>query len=107
MPTIIAMQDIRTSLAAISRRVATGESFIVVRNSRPAFRIEPVEQNPPFPATRFEDVAGSLHDRGPPKAGKDIRKNGPRRVAPLHPGAWDVRRDFDDPLTEEFLTSRS
>ena len=24
------------------------------------------------------------------------------RIAPLHPGAWDVSADFDDPLPEEF-----
>jgi antitoxin (DNA-binding transcriptional repressor) of toxin-antitoxin stability system len=26
-----------------------------------------------------------------------------RRVTPLHPGAWSVRDDFDEPLTEDFL----
>jgi antitoxin (DNA-binding transcriptional repressor) of toxin-antitoxin stability system len=26
-----------------------------------------------------------------------------QRTAPLHPGAWEVREDFDEPLTEEFL----
>jgi hypothetical protein len=41
MPTIISMQDVRMSLAAIAKRAGTGESFVVVRNSRPAFRIEP------------------------------------------------------------------
>lgn len=30
-----------------------------------------------------------------------------QRVAPLHPGAWDVREDFDAPLTEEFLLGQA
>jgi antitoxin (DNA-binding transcriptional repressor) of toxin-antitoxin stability system len=30
-----------------------------------------------------------------------------QRVAPLHPGAWDVREDFDEPLTEEFLLGQA
>jgi antitoxin (DNA-binding transcriptional repressor) of toxin-antitoxin stability system len=42
MDTLIAMQDIRNSLAAIADRAENGESFIVVRNSRPAFRISPL-----------------------------------------------------------------
>jgi len=43
MTNIIAMQDIRTSLAEIADRVSRGECFIVVRNSRPAFQIVPLE----------------------------------------------------------------
>ncbi len=42
MDTLIAMQDIRNRLAAIADRAESGESFIVVRNSRPAFRISPL-----------------------------------------------------------------
>ncbi|MEK7676606.1 MAG: toxin-antitoxin (TA) system antitoxin [Verrucomicrobiota bacterium] len=30
-----------------------------------------------------------------------------QRVAPLHPGAWEVREDFDEPLTEEFLLGQA
>lgn len=41
MDTIIAMRDIRSSLSAIADRAEKGESFIVIRNSRPVFRIEP------------------------------------------------------------------
>lgn len=44
METLIAMQDIRTRLASIADRVEHGERFIVIRNSRPVFRIEPVQQ---------------------------------------------------------------
>ncbi len=42
MDTLIAMQDIRNSLASIADRAEGGESFIVVRNSHPAFRIAPL-----------------------------------------------------------------
>jgi prevent-host-death family protein len=42
MDTLIAMQDIRNRLASIADRAESGESFIVVRNSRPAFRIAPL-----------------------------------------------------------------
>ena len=45
MSTIIAMQDIRTSIAAIARRAEKGEEFIVVRNSRPSFRIVPLDRD--------------------------------------------------------------
>ncbi|NQU39891.1 MAG: hypothetical protein HQ523_08070 [Lentisphaerae bacterium] len=41
--TIISVQDIRTSLAGIAQRAEDGESFLVIRNSKPAFRIVPVE----------------------------------------------------------------
>jgi antitoxin (DNA-binding transcriptional repressor) of toxin-antitoxin stability system len=37
-----------------------------------------------------------------PLSGKPLQ-----RVAPLHPGAWEVRADFDEPLTEEFLLGRA
>ncbi|HBA82871.1 MAG TPA: hypothetical protein DCZ95_02140 [Verrucomicrobia bacterium] len=43
MTKIIAMQDIRTSLAAIADEVEKGTRFIVVRNSKPAFQLTPVE----------------------------------------------------------------
>ena len=42
--TIIAMQDIRESLASIADRVEKGESFVVVRNSKPVFRILPMHE---------------------------------------------------------------
>jgi antitoxin (DNA-binding transcriptional repressor) of toxin-antitoxin stability system len=41
-PTIVSMKDIRLSLAAIARRVEAGERFIVVRDSKPIFQIEPL-----------------------------------------------------------------
>ena len=42
IPTIVSMKDIRLSLAAIARRVEAGERFIVVRDSKPVFQIEPL-----------------------------------------------------------------
>lgn len=44
MDTIISVQDIRTQLGNISKRAETGESFTVIRNSKPAFRIVPVKK---------------------------------------------------------------
>jgi antitoxin (DNA-binding transcriptional repressor) of toxin-antitoxin stability system len=45
-----------------------------------------------------------LTKRGQPVAQVLPMPEKPRqRVAPLHPGAWDVREDFDEPLAEEFL----
>ena len=41
MDKIISMKDVRLSLAAIARRAEAGERFIVVRDSKPVFRIEP------------------------------------------------------------------
>ena len=41
-PTIISMKDIRLSIAMIARRAEAGERFIVVRDSRPVFQIEPL-----------------------------------------------------------------
>lgn len=60
MDTLIAMQDIRNRLASIADRAESGESFIVVRNSHPAFRIAPLSDvaairvRPPQPPTVSE-----------------------------------------------------
>ena len=32
-----------------------------------------------------------------------MRERTARRITPLHPGAWAVREDFDEPLSEDFL----
>lgn len=42
MDKIISMKDIRLTLAAIARRAEAGERFVVVRDSKPVFRIEPL-----------------------------------------------------------------
>ncbi len=41
MNTVIAMQNIRTSLASIAKRAEAGEQFLVVKNSKPSFYIIP------------------------------------------------------------------
>lgn len=41
MSKIISVQDIRESLATIANQAQAGETFVVVRNSRPVFRILP------------------------------------------------------------------
>ena len=43
MTKIIAVQDIRTSLAAIIKQAENGEHFVVVRNSKPVFQIVPLD----------------------------------------------------------------
>lgn len=44
MDAIISVQDIRTKLGAIAKRVESGETFTVIRNSKPAFRLVPIER---------------------------------------------------------------
>jgi len=61
MDTLIAMQDIRTGLASIADRAASGESFTVVRNSRPAFRITPLNQ--PASGTGFNTKLHEVRER--------------------------------------------
>jgi len=45
MSTVIAMQNIRTSLASIAKRAEAGERFLVVKNSKPSFYIIPANSN--------------------------------------------------------------
>lgn len=44
MSKIISVQDIRQSLATITNQAQAGETFVVVRNSKPVFRIVPPEE---------------------------------------------------------------
>jgi antitoxin (DNA-binding transcriptional repressor) of toxin-antitoxin stability system len=41
MSKIISVQDIRQSLAMIANQAQAGETFVVVRNSKPVFKIIP------------------------------------------------------------------
>jgi len=45
MSKIISMQDMRLSLASIANQVQAGETFIVVRSSKPVFKIVPPFEN--------------------------------------------------------------
>ena len=70
MATIISMQDIRASLSSIAKRAGTGESFVAVRNSRPAFRIEPLSEAhtpAPVPAVgrSVDSITARLDAPGP------------------------------------------
>ena len=49
MSKIISMQDMRTSLAAIADQAQAGEIFVVIRNSKPVFKIIPPgdQKDPP------------------------------------------------------------
>jgi antitoxin (DNA-binding transcriptional repressor) of toxin-antitoxin stability system len=58
MDAIISVQDIRTSLASIAKRAEAGETFMVIRNSKPAFMIAPVE-----PTTIVRETAGAYTTR--------------------------------------------
>ncbi len=43
---IIGIKQLHKNLEQISEAVAKGKSFLIVRNSRPIFKIEPVEKFP-------------------------------------------------------------
>ena len=68
--TIIAMQDIRESLASIADRVEKGETFVVVRNSKPVFRIMPMVEtayDQPKPVNKpmlLREIAGRFDAAG-------------------------------------------
>ena len=42
MDTVIAMKEVRSGLSGIADRVASGESFVVMQNAQPVFRIMPL-----------------------------------------------------------------
>jgi len=67
MSTLIAMQDIRQSLASIANRAQKGEDFVVVRNSRPVFRIVPVGHTDDKLGLSFEDITSRIDDSGAAK----------------------------------------
>lgn len=49
-PKIIALKDLRLHAQSYINAVTKGESFVVVKRSRPAFRMEPIED-------RWETIA--------------------------------------------------
>jgi antitoxin (DNA-binding transcriptional repressor) of toxin-antitoxin stability system len=67
METLIAMQDMRTELSAIADRATAGEMFIVLRNSRPAFRILPFSSTsadiPPTTVKSFSAIRKRLETK--------------------------------------------
>jgi prevent-host-death family protein len=42
-PSIVALKDLRLNAQRYINAVSKGESFVVVKRSRPAFRMEPIE----------------------------------------------------------------
>lgn len=43
-PEIVALKDFRLNTQTYIDKVAKGESFVVIKRSRPAFRMEPIEE---------------------------------------------------------------
>ncbi len=44
MSTLISIKEFRETLSNVADAVAQGESFLVMRHSRPAFKVEPLEE---------------------------------------------------------------
>jgi antitoxin (DNA-binding transcriptional repressor) of toxin-antitoxin stability system len=82
METLIAMQDMRTELSAIADRAAAGEMFIVLRNSRPAFRILPFsstsEEVPPPTVKSFSAIRKRMEAR--PVSSEELTPTDLKRV---------------------------
>jgi len=62
MSKVISVQDIRQSLATIANQAQAGESFVVIRNSRPVFKIVPPNDNP-VPRLNRSPTLADLTDR--------------------------------------------
>lgn len=45
MTTIIGLKELRNSTEEVADRVAKGETFVVVKRSKPVFRLMPVPEN--------------------------------------------------------------
>ncbi len=79
---IISMQDIRTRLASVADRAEEGTEFIVVRNSRPAFRIVPIQPPALSPAAqatwealdRYRDKEPALSEQEVVEIVREVRK---------------------------------
>lgn len=44
MPHIIGLRELRENVAAYAKEVAKGKSFVVVKQSKPLFKISPVDE---------------------------------------------------------------
>ena len=62
--TLIAMQDIRQSLAEIAKRAEHGGEFVVVRNSKPSFRIVPYARRRRRAAPSLEEITARFDASG-------------------------------------------
>jgi len=45
MDKIVGLKELRENLPVYEKKIASGDSFLVVKKSRPVFRICPVDQN--------------------------------------------------------------
>jgi len=45
MENIIGLKDLRQKMSEYSKKVKKGQSFIVVKRSKPLFKISPIEEN--------------------------------------------------------------
>lgn len=78
MTNLIAMQDMRRSIAAIARRAEQGEEFIVIRNSRPSFRIVPyADAGAAPPAVQLRDLTHRIDRR---RAAVDVTRQDVERA---------------------------
>ena len=61
MDNIIGLKELRQNVAKYARRVQAGESFIVLKRSKPLFKIAPVDED-----ARWEEVVDmtKLHPGG-------------------------------------------
>lgn len=67
MSKIISVQDIRESLAAITDQAQAGETFVVVRNSKPVFKIVPpdvIDKPGSGKAVSLSDITGKFDAAG-------------------------------------------
>jgi len=75
MSKIISMQDIRLSLASIANQVQAGETFIVVRSSKPVFKIIPPFEKPRLPGKRPVSLAEITDKLDAVKASYDLSED--------------------------------
>ena len=89
MATVIPMQAIRQSLAAIAKRAEEGEEFLVIRNSHPSFKIVPVaagmkEYSSEMPVQTLRDITRRID--AVEKAGEISSDKIERIIDELHGG---------------------
>ncbi|MEK7618330.1 MAG: type II toxin-antitoxin system prevent-host-death family antitoxin [Patescibacteria group bacterium] len=74
MNDIIGLKKLRQDAQEIINKVARGQSFIVVRRSKPVFEINPVHTSKPIDLRAWKKAAGMWKGRGGPDPVKWQRK---------------------------------
>lgn len=72
--TIIGIKQLHKQLADITQAVKNGESFIVVKHSKPVFKITPLDTSPPPKKYTLKDFEKLQTKGGDPHASKHIDK---------------------------------